>query len=91
MDHFKGVRPLEDHQDVDLLFTDIVMAGGMSGVELAREARTLKPDLKVLFTSGYSNEDPDVMMVLSDGAPLLKKPYRRIDLMQALTRTVLGY
>jgi PAS domain S-box-containing protein len=87
----EAMRLLEDHQDVDLLFTDIVMAGGMSGVELAREARTLKPDLKVLFTSGYSDEDPDVMMVLSDGAPLLKKPYRRIDLMQALTRTVLGY
>ncbi len=81
---------LQAHQEVNLLFTDVVMAGGVNGVALAQEARSRKPDLKVLFTSGYSEEDPEVMRVLSDGAPLLKKPYRSDDLARALKQAVAG-
>src|SRR5207302_4361670 len=44
-----------DHS-VDLLFTDIVMPAGMSGTELARQASRLRPDLKVLLSSGYARE-----------------------------------
>lgn len=61
----------------DLLFTDIVMPQGMTGYELAEAARTLRPKLRVLFTTGYAGE-------LDDGQPggrrLLRKPYRRQDL-----------
>src|SRR5690606_2779189 len=39
---------------VDLLFTDVIMSGGMNGPELAQRARELRPGLKVLFTSGYT-------------------------------------
>jgi PAS domain S-box-containing protein len=85
----EALEVLKDHNDVDLLFTDVVMAGGSSGVQLAKAALELRPDLKILFTSGYSQEDPDVMKALSEGAPLLKKPYRRADLTRALSR-VLG-
>jgi PAS domain S-box-containing protein len=81
---------LKTHKDVDLLFTDIVMGGGVNGVALAKKARTYSPDLKVLFTSGYSEEDPEVMRVLSDGAPLLKKPYHSADLAKALKQAVSG-
>ncbi|MFQ5971092.1 MAG: PAS domain S-box protein, partial [Alphaproteobacteria bacterium] len=45
---------LKDGAAIDLLFTDLIMPGGMNGDELAREARRLRPDLKVLFTSGYA-------------------------------------
>ncbi|HEY0329564.1 MAG TPA: PAS domain S-box protein [Rhodopseudomonas sp.] len=64
----------------DLLFTDIVMPGKMNGVQLAAEMANRHPSLKVLYTSGYSENavihnnrlDPDIM--------LLTKPYRRTEL-----------
>ncbi len=65
--------------DIDLLFTDVVMPGGMFGPELAREATRLRPGLKVLFTSGYTEhpvKTPDGL----DDAPILNKPFRRHDL-----------
>ncbi len=61
------------HPEISLLFTDIVMPGGMFGDELAREARMLRPDLKVLFTSGYA--EPSLAgRELAEGS-WLKKPY----------------
>jgi nitrogen-specific signal transduction histidine kinase/CheY-like chemotaxis protein len=71
------------HQsDVQLLLTDVVMPGGMFGPELARQATALRPDLKVLFTSGYS-QDP---VKTPDGinARLLTKPFRRQELAATL-------
>ncbi len=59
---------LQAHDTVDLLFTDIVMPKGMSGLDLAREAASRNPDIKVLCTSGYSEK-------LERGAP----PDQRID------------
>lgn len=51
-----GLALLEEHRDIDLLFTDIVMPGGMSGLDLARKASDRMPGLKVLLTSGYSEK-----------------------------------
>ncbi len=45
---------LREEKPIDVLFTDIVMAGGMTGIDLAQEARRLRPKLKILFTSGYA-------------------------------------
>jgi two-component system, cell cycle sensor histidine kinase and response regulator CckA len=69
----------------DLLFSDIVMPGPTDGVELARQARELRPDLKVMLTSGY----PDLKTAHSSEESyvqwrILKKPYRRRELQQAL-------
>ncbi len=41
---------------VDLLFTDVVLPGGLTGAQVAAQARALRPDLKVLFTTGYARE-----------------------------------
>ena len=46
---------LREPEEIHLLFTDVVMPGGMFGPELARQASRLRPDLKILFTSGYSD------------------------------------
>ena len=47
---------LEQGTPIDILFTDIVMPNGMNGIALAREARRLRPDIRVLLTSGYSRD-----------------------------------
>jgi CheY-like chemotaxis protein len=65
---------LEREEPVDLMFSDVVMPGGLSGVELARHAREMRPDLKVLLTSGYVGE---LRNELTGEFPLLEKPYER--------------
>lgn len=64
----------------DLLFTDIVMPGGMNGKQLADAARGLHPDLAVLFTSGYAESAIVHQGHLDPGVSLLSKPYSRADL-----------
>jgi PAS domain S-box-containing protein len=71
---------LEQHPDIDLLFTDVVMPGGINGRELAEFAIRLRPKLKVLFTSGYSADAVVSQGRLNRGVNLLSKPYRRRDL-----------
>jgi CheY-like chemotaxis protein len=51
-----ALRILEHSKDFDLLFTDVVLPHGMSGVELAQRVRTMGLDTKVLLTSGYAEE-----------------------------------
>ena len=66
----------KEHKKIDLVFTDIVMPGGMSGIELVQRVREYYPDVKVLYTSGYTqNAIPDYQ--LSVGEELISKPYRR--------------
>ena len=70
------------HPEIRLLFTDIIMPGGMFGDELAREARILRPSLKVLFTSGYA--EPSLAgRELAEGS-WLKKPYTARELASRL-------
>ena len=74
---------------IDLLFTDVVLPDGMNGAEVARAARALRPGLKVLFASGYSEHALMHQGRLADGVVLLQKPYRKQELAEALRR-VLG-
>jgi CheY-like chemotaxis protein len=69
----QALERLEHEPDIALLFTDIVMPG-MSGFELARRAKALRPALRVLFTSGYVRDMPSDRDSGHDR--LLKKPWR---------------
>jgi PAS domain S-box-containing protein len=75
----EALAVLGAHPEVALLFTDIVMPGGMSGDELAREARKLRPGLKIIMTSGFAEPSVAVRELAAE-ASWLKKPYSAMDL-----------
>ncbi len=77
---------LRGDQIVDLLFTDVVMMGGMDGFTLARRAVDLRPELKVLITSGYL---PAVDRIANLSKAFLSKPYSGEELRQALASALL--
>jgi CheY-like chemotaxis protein len=69
---------------IDLLFTDVVMPGGLSGRQLATAAKTHLPALKVLYTSGYTEDSIVHHGKLDPGVYLLSKPYQKPELAQKL-------
>lgn len=71
---------LQEHNDIDLLLTDIIMPGGMNGRELADKARSIYPALRVLFSSGYTENAIVHHGRLDPGVDLLSKPYTRLEL-----------
>jgi signal transduction histidine kinase/CheY-like chemotaxis protein len=71
---------IDGPQEIHLLFTDMIMPGSMNGRQLADQALQRRASLKILFTSGYSNETIMHHGHLDAGVLLLAKPYRRSDL-----------
>jgi PAS domain S-box-containing protein len=65
----------ERHETIDLLLTDLIMPGGLSGRQLAQKLLALAPSLKVIYASGYSAEIVDRSFQLEPGQLLLQKPY----------------
>src|ERR1700736_492759 len=74
---------------IDLLFTDVIMPGGMNGRQLATEAQTRRPGLKILYTSGYTENAIVHHGRLDAGVLLLPKPYLGSDLARMI-RTALA-
>jgi len=79
---------IEADARIDLLFTDVVMAGPIGGRKLAERAVAIRPALKVLFTSGYTENAIVHSGRLDPGVELLSKPYGR-DVLAAKIRRVL--
>jgi CheY-like chemotaxis protein len=81
----EAIGILNETQRIDLLFTDVVMPQGISGVEVAKEAKRLHGDIKVLLTSGYTQD-----VIRAQGAngnfPLVAKPYRQHELADEVRR-----
>ena len=72
---------LQSDQPIEVMFSDVVMPGGLSGVQLAQTATQIRPSLKVLLTSGYVG---DVRAELTGEFPLMEKPYERAALASKL-------
>ena len=83
-----ALNALALHKEIDLMLTDIIMPGGMNGVELAEKARELSPGLKVIYSSGY----PSDALIERNGTridgPMLRKPYHRADFEAIIQRTM---
>jgi CheY-like chemotaxis protein len=82
----EAMEKLESGVTVDVLLTDIVMPGGMNGRELAERAEALRPDLKVILTSGFSEYTNDSRT--SPGRKILRKPYLRHELLRLLNEAL---
>jgi signal transduction histidine kinase/DNA-binding response OmpR family regulator len=65
---------------VDVIFSDVVMPGGKTGVQLASEARKLRPEIKILLTSGYTGEALSRHTQEDEVFPLVAKPFRQQEL-----------
>ena len=75
-----ALAALEDGAPVDLLFTDIQMPGPMDGWELGRKALAMRPEIKVIYSTGYSDRTDD----LSSRERCITKPYRYDDVIALL-------
>jgi nitrogen-specific signal transduction histidine kinase/CheY-like chemotaxis protein len=79
----EALAHLREATRIDVMFSDVVMPGGMNGAQLAASARALRPSLKILLTSGYVGEQGVGQEIASD-LPVLNKPYRRDELARTL-------
>jgi len=85
-----ALKLLKKYKKIDLLFTDVVMPGTLRSPELAKLAQALNPNIKVLFTSGYTRNAIESGGRLDSGVHLLSKPYGRDQLARKL-RELLGH
>ncbi|MBB5735500.1 PAS domain S-box-containing protein [Xanthomonas arboricola] len=80
----EAIEVLERHPEVDAVFTDLIMPGGMNGVVLAREARRMLPKIKILLTTGYA--DAGIQRTDVGGAEfgVVNKPYTQKELLKRI-------
>jgi len=81
---------VDRNEKFDLLFTDVIMPGAMNGRQLADAVLTIRPDTKVLFTSGYTENAIIHHGRLDQGVLLLAKPYRKADLAKMIRKALEG-
>jgi len=80
---------LEQNPDLDLLYTDMVLPSGLSGADIASEARKHVPDIRILFTSGHSENYLDTNGSGHCEDKILRRPYRRRE-MAEFVKSALG-
>ncbi|MBZ9784207.1 response regulator [Pseudomonas sp. REP124] len=74
---------------LDMLITDYRLPGGISGVQIAEPAVKLRPDLKVIFISGYAKEIRETGSPITQKAPILEKPFD-LDVLQEIMQDLLS-
>jgi len=80
----RALEILRGDQPIDLLFSDVIIPGGTNGAQLAVTARRVRPELKVLLTSGYTAAALSLEHGLPDNLDVVGKPYQRDELAQKL-------
>jgi PAS domain S-box-containing protein len=80
----EALNVLRSADPIDLLFTDLVMPGSISGAALAREAQAMRPGLHVLLTTGYAGSEAPP----TDRFPMISKPFRSGELSRTIARII---
>jgi len=83
-----AIKVLESDDSIDLLFSDIVMPGGMNGYELAEHTLKHHPEIKILLTSGFTSRVNSKQKPLEFDNKLLSKPYRKAELAKHIRLTL---
>ena len=86
----EALRIVDEATAIDLLFTDVIMPGGMNGRQLVEEALRRRPNLKTLYTSGYTENAIVHHGRLDSGVRLLVKPYRKAELARMIRLALAG-
>ena len=87
----EAIAVLESDAPIDLLFTDLIMPGGMNGVMVAREGRRLRSRMKVLLTTGYAEASIERVDARGTEFDLIGKPYKRVDLATRIRQVLDGH
>jgi PAS domain S-box-containing protein len=89
-DAASALSVLDEHREIDLLFTDIGLPGGVNGRKLADDALALYPELRVLFTTGYTRNAVIHHGRLDPGVQLILKPFNQLSLAEKIKQTLKG-
>ncbi len=81
----KALPILEQARPIDILLSDVIMPGGINGLDLAKAARKRRPDIRVLFVSGYDRMSIAQATRYDDSLKLLNKPFSLTDLARELS------
>jgi CheY-like chemotaxis protein len=84
----EAITILESDERIDLMFSDVVMPGGMDGTQLAEAATRVRPGLKILLTSGFARASIEGVATSAYLKNLLSKPYRKTELADRLRATL---
>lgn len=89
---YNGKDALEqlENDDFDVVFTDLIMPGGINGVMLAREAKRMRPSIKILLTTGYSENSLERTDVGGTDFQVISKPYIPSELAKKIRRVLEG-
>jgi PAS domain S-box-containing protein len=79
---------LARHPEIDVLFTDVVLPEGISGPDIAGEARIMMPKLKIVFTSGYPDGEVNNLGYDDENPWFIRKPYRKSELAELLIKVL---
>ncbi|CAO4171552.1 hybrid sensor histidine kinase/response regulator [Methylorubrum populi] len=85
-----AIEILDSEARIDVLFTDLIMPGGMNGVMLARAARERQPKIKVLLTTGYAEASLERTDAGGTEFEIINKPYKRMELPRRVRRVIDG-
>jgi len=88
-DGTSAMRMIDQRPDIDVMVTDIVMPGGMNGVEMAQRIAEIRPEVRVVYTSGFPADALAQKNLAVEGSVLLHKPYRLAEL-GAVVRLAMG-
>ncbi len=81
---------VDGRDDIDLIFSDMIMPAGMNGVVLAREARKRRPGMKVLLTTGYAEASIERRDIGGEEFDVISKPYTRMELAKKIRLVLIG-